>query len=81
MTIAILSDTHNHQKNTQTALALPLVAIIARVLKNREGRPWIMRRRTQAEMDALVRNAGFTRRELLIDEDGIFTVGIAERNR
>src|SRR5262249_31448800 len=29
----------------------PQVEFIARVLTNREGKPWIMRRRTQAEMD------------------------------
>ena len=34
----------------------PQVEFIGRVLTNREGRPWIMRRRTQAEMDELVRN-------------------------
>ena len=32
----------------------PQVEFIARVLINREGKPWIMRRRTQAEMDELV---------------------------
>ena len=37
----------------------PQVEFIARVLTNREGKPWIMRRRTQAEMDELVRAAGF----------------------
>ena len=37
----------------------PQVEFIARVLTNREGNPWIMRRRSQAEMDALVRAAGF----------------------
>ncbi|HMG04349.1 MAG TPA: bifunctional alpha/beta hydrolase/class I SAM-dependent methyltransferase, partial [Chthoniobacterales bacterium] len=33
----------------------PQVEFIARVLRNREGKPWIMRRRTTAEMDELVR--------------------------
>lgn len=37
----------------------PQVEFIARVLRNREGRPWIMRRRTQREMDQLVAAAGF----------------------
>ena len=37
----------------------PQVEFIARVLRNREGKPWIMRRRTTAEMDELVRTAGF----------------------
>jgi membrane-associated phospholipid phosphatase len=36
----------------------PQVEFIARVLTNREGKPWIMRRRTQAEMDELVRACG-----------------------
>jgi hypothetical protein len=40
------------------------------VLTNREGRPWVMRRRTQGEMDALVREAGFTKRQMRIDEHG-----------
>ena len=33
----------------------PKVEMIARTLTNRDGRPWIMRRRPQGEMDALVR--------------------------
>ena len=52
---------------------------IARVLANREGRPWIMRRRTQAEMDELVRNAGFEKISQEIDPCGIFTVSAARR--
>ena len=32
--------------------------MIARVLPNRDGEPWIMRRRAQGEMDSLVREAG-----------------------
>lgn len=57
----------------------PQVEFIARVLTNREGKPWIMRRRTQAEMDELVRAAGFEKRGMEIDEWGIFTVSVAER--
>ena len=52
---------------------------IARVLTNREGQPWIMRRRTQAEMDQLVHAAGFTKEAQEIDEWGIFTVSLARR--
>jgi SAM-dependent methyltransferase len=37
----------------------PQVEFIARVLRNREGEPWIMRRRTTAEIDELVCVAGF----------------------
>jgi alpha-beta hydrolase superfamily lysophospholipase/SAM-dependent methyltransferase len=57
----------------------PQVEFIARVLTNREGNPWIMRRRTQAEMDALVRAAGFEKIEQDIDPWGIFTVSLARR--
>jgi alpha-beta hydrolase superfamily lysophospholipase len=59
----------------------PQVEFIARVLRNREGRPWIMRRRTQAEMDELVRTAGFDKVSQEIDPWGIFTVSVARRVR
>ena len=57
----------------------PQVEFIARVLRNREGKPWIMRRRTTAEMDELVRDAGFEKLAMEIDEWGMFTVSIARR--
>jgi alpha-beta hydrolase superfamily lysophospholipase/SAM-dependent methyltransferase len=57
----------------------PQVEFIARVLRNREGKPWIMRRRTTAEMDELVRTAGFEKITMEVDEWGIFTVSIARR--
>jgi alpha-beta hydrolase superfamily lysophospholipase len=57
----------------------PQVEFIARVLRNREGKPWIMRRRTTAEMDELVRTAGFEKTEMEVDEWGIFTVSVALR--
>jgi alpha-beta hydrolase superfamily lysophospholipase/phosphatidylglycerophosphate synthase len=57
----------------------PQVEFIARVLTNREGHPWIMRRRTQAEMDALVAAAGFEKVDQLVDRWGIFTVAMARR--
>ena len=53
--------------------------MIARVLDNREGKPWVMRCRPQREMDALVRRAGFEKLETLLDADGIFTVSLARR--
>ena len=59
----------------------PQVEFIARTLTNREGRPWIMRRRTQAEMDALVRAAGFEKVDQDVDPWGIFTVSLARRVR
>jgi alpha-beta hydrolase superfamily lysophospholipase/SAM-dependent methyltransferase len=57
----------------------PQVEFIARVLRNREGKPWIMRRRTTAEMDELVRVSGFEKMEMEIDEWGMFSVSIARR--
>jgi alpha-beta hydrolase superfamily lysophospholipase len=57
----------------------PQLEMIARVLDNREGKPWVMRCRPQAEMDALVRAAGFEKLEMLMDPDGIFTVSLARR--
>jgi alpha-beta hydrolase superfamily lysophospholipase/SAM-dependent methyltransferase len=57
----------------------PQLEFIARTLTNRDGKPWIMRRRTQAEMDALVQQAGFRKVSMEIDRWGIFTVSLAER--
>ena len=55
----------------------PQLEMIARVLTNRDGKPWIMRRRTQEEMDDLVRAAGFRKIDMEIDRWGIFTVSLA----
>jgi SAM-dependent methyltransferase len=55
----------------------PQIEMIARVLTNREGKPWIMRRRTQREIDDLVRAAGFEKLGTQIDRWGIFTVSTA----
>ena len=57
----------------------PQVELIARTLTNREGQPWIMRRRTQGEMDALVKAAGFEKVDQEIDGWGIFSVSVARR--
>jgi len=57
----------------------PQLKYIAGVLRNREGQPWIMRRRTQEEMDELVRAAGFVKEAQLTDRWGIFTVSRARR--
>ena len=53
--------------------------MIARTLTNRDGMPWIMRRRTQAEMDELVRAVGLEKDAMRIDEYGIFTVSCARK--
>jgi alpha-beta hydrolase superfamily lysophospholipase len=56
----------------------PQVELIARTLNNHQGKGrWVMRRRTQAEMDQLVANAGFEKIEQLQDQWGIFTVSVA----
>ncbi|OTA16302.1 Phospholipase YtpA [Xenorhabdus vietnamensis] len=58
----------------------PQLEMIARVLSShRENQPWIMRRRTQGEMDALVEAAGFEKQFQLTDDWGIFTVSIAKK--
>jgi hypothetical protein len=59
----------------------PQIEMIARTLINRNGEPWIMRRRTQAEMDELVRSVGLTKIETRVDSHGIFTVSIAQKIR
>jgi hypothetical protein len=58
----------------------PQLELIARALtSHRGGAPWVMRRRTQAEMDQLVAEAGFRKIDQRIDEWGIFTVSLARR--
>ena len=57
----------------------PQLEMIARALtSHKEGSPnWVMRRRSQQEMDQLVERAGFRKVYQWIDEDGIFTVSLA----
>lgn len=58
----------------------PQLQMIARCLSShREGQDWVMRRRSQHEMDQLVAQAGFAKVRQWIDEDGIFTVSLAIR--
>ncbi|MCM2313547.1 MAG: bifunctional alpha/beta hydrolase/class I SAM-dependent methyltransferase [Thermoanaerobaculia bacterium] len=58
----------------------PQLELIARALtSHRGGAAWVMRRRTQAEMDQLVERAGFRKVAQRIDEWGIFTVSLAVR--
>lgn len=59
----------------------PQLEFIAHVLRNREGERWLMRRRTTAEMDELVRTAGFEKIDMEIDQWGMFTVSVARRER
>jgi alpha-beta hydrolase superfamily lysophospholipase/SAM-dependent methyltransferase len=57
----------------------PQLEFIARVLRNRNGERWIMRRRTTAEIDELVESAGFQKCGMEIDRWGMFTVSVARR--
>lgn len=58
----------------------PQLELIARALtSHRGGEAWVMRRRSQAEMDQLVDEAGFDKLTQRIDEWGIFTVSLARR--
>jgi hypothetical protein len=58
----------------------PQLELIARALtSHRQGRAWVMRRRTQGEMDQLVARAGFRKVEQRTDEWGMFTVSLAQR--
>jgi len=58
----------------------PQLEMIARALtSHRQGEAWVMRRRTQVEMDQLVEEAGFRKIDQRSDEWGIFTVSLARR--
>lgn len=58
----------------------PQLEFIARVLtSHRQHQSWVMRRRTQMEMDQLIEQAGFTKIKQLIDKWGIFSVSVAQR--
>jgi len=58
----------------------PQLEMIARTLtSHRDGAAWVMRRRTQQELDQLVEQAGFRKLDQRIDKWGIFTVSLAER--
>jgi hypothetical protein len=58
----------------------PQLELIARALtSHRRGEAWVMRRRTQEEMDQLVAAAGFRKVAQRIGESGIFTVALAQR--
>ncbi|MBN2768712.1 MAG: bifunctional alpha/beta hydrolase/class I SAM-dependent methyltransferase, partial [Campylobacterales bacterium] len=48
----------------------PQLAQIANVLGNHQGKKWIMRRRTQYEIDALFEKSGFKKETMLIDNYG-----------
>jgi alpha-beta hydrolase superfamily lysophospholipase/ubiquinone/menaquinone biosynthesis C-methylase UbiE len=55
----------------------PQLELIANTLPNRDGAKWIMRRRTQKEMDELFHLHGAEKIDMKIDKWGIFTVSTA----
>ncbi len=58
----------------------PQLELIARTLTSHRGHAaWVMRRRTQAEMDELVAAAGFRKLDQWADDWGIFTASLAQR--
>ena len=58
----------------------PQLELIARALtSHRQGQAWVMRRRSQSEMDQLVEAAGSRKITQRVDEWGIFTVSLAQR--
>jgi len=58
----------------------PQLELIARTLtSHRQKQSWVMRRRTQREMDQLVAEAGFEKLDQYSDGWGIFSVSLARR--
>lgn len=57
----------------------PQQEFIAKTLTNHQGEPWVMRCRSQAEMDQLVINAGFQKIETQVEAQGIFSVSVARK--
>jgi alpha-beta hydrolase superfamily lysophospholipase/SAM-dependent methyltransferase len=57
----------------------PQIELIGRLLNNRQGDRWVMRRRIQAEMDQLVTSVGFHKQHTETDALGIFTVSCAQK--
>lgn len=55
----------------------PEQEFISKTLNNHRGSSWVMRCRSQAEMDQLVERAGFKKVSMRIDRFGIFTVSLA----
>lgn len=57
----------------------PQLELIAETLTHGDGSRWVMRCRGSAEMDELVRHAGFKKVASRVDRYGIFSVSLARR--
>ena len=55
----------------------PQLKTIAFVLKSHQEKDWVMRRRSQRELDGLFALQGIKKESMLIDDFGIFTVSLA----
>ncbi|WP_373032831.1 bifunctional alpha/beta hydrolase/class I SAM-dependent methyltransferase [Sulfurovum sp.] len=55
----------------------PQLEQIANVLGNHQNEKWVMRRRSQYELDKIFKNSGFVKDTMDIDDWGIFTVSSA----
>lgn len=56
----------------------PQLEQIANVLGNHQDEKWVMRRRSQYELDSIFNASGFIKENMLIDNWGIFTVSSAK---
>ena len=59
----------------------PQLEQIAQVLGNHQQQAWVMRRRSQYELDALFSAAGFCKQAQRIDDWGIFTVSLVQAEK
>lgn len=58
----------------------PQLKQIAFVLNNHRSNDWIMRIRSQQELDNIFLHNGYDKKEILVDNEGIFTVSLVKRS-
>ena len=81
-TVTVAIDAMNFRKPVYVGDLVSVHATLIRVGRTSIAvhlEAWVMRRRTQAEMDQLVEEAGFRKIDQRVDEWGIFTVSLAVR--
>lgn len=59
----------------------PQLKMIAYSLKSHQDKNWVMRRRSQKELDGLFAFNGIQKKSMYIDDYGIFTVSLGEYNQ
>lgn len=62
-----------------TQIRHPQLDLIANVLPNRNGDPWIMLTRPLTELETWVKRAGFTGGRSFIEPNGLFAISVARR--